>query len=95
MSHAIEGRKRVLFWVLAPEAAEVRICGDFNGWNGKHLLKRKPGGFWEKRITLQPGRYEYKFQVDGAWYLDPGNPGKNKICDNSLGARNHVIIVNG
>lgn len=91
MSHSIEGRKRVVFWVLAPEAAQVAICGDFNGWEGKkHLLKRRPGGFWEKTLTLQPGRYEYKFRVDGAWHLDPRH---NEFCTNKFGFRNHVIII--
>ncbi|MFP4195120.1 MAG: glycogen-binding domain-containing protein [Desulfobacterales bacterium] len=93
VSYALKGRKQVLFSVLAPDASEVRICGDFNGWNGqKHLLKREPGGFWEKTLTLQPGRYEYKFQVDGNWFLDPRN--KN-VCYNNFGSRNHVIIVSG
>ena len=91
MSHAIKGGKRVIFWVLAPAAAEVRICGDFNGWDGqKHLLKRRPGGFWEKTLRLQPGRYEYKFQVDGAWQLDSGN---KEVCINAFGTQNNVIIV--
>ncbi|MCF8024967.1 MAG: glycogen-binding domain-containing protein [Desulfobacteraceae bacterium] len=96
MSHAMKGQKRVVFWVLAPEAAQVGICGDFNGWDGqKHLLKRKPGGFWEKTLTLHPGRYEYKFQVDGSWYLDPVNTRNHSLCVNNFGACNHVIIVNG
>ncbi|MBS3756552.1 MAG: glycogen-binding domain-containing protein [Desulfobacterales bacterium] len=55
-------------------------------------MKRKPGGFWGKTLTLQPGRYEYKFQVDGNWSLDPRS---NNVCYNNFGSRNHVIIVSG
>ena len=33
-------------------------------------MKRVPGG-WEMRLQLEPGRYEYKFIVDGQWMEDP------------------------
>ncbi len=91
MSHANKGRKRIVFRLTAPDAAEVCIGGDFNGWNPeKHLLKRKPGGFWEKTIMLHPNRYEYKFKIDGSWSLDPSN---HNCCDNAYGTLNNVIVV--
>jgi hypothetical protein len=33
----------------------------------------KQGGKWIFPISLKPGKYTYKFIVDGAWILDPVN----------------------
>ena len=91
MVNANKGRKRVVFRLTAPSAAEVSVGGSFNDWNaGKHVLKRKPGGFWEKTVMLPPGRYEYKFRVDGSWLIDPTN---GFSCENTYGSRNSVIEV--
>lgn len=91
MNNTNKESKRVSFRIVAPDAAEVCIGGDFNGWNPqKYHLRRRPGGFWEKAIRLQPGRYEYKFRVDGEWCIDPAN---SKVCENIFGTRNNVIVV--
>ena len=91
MDNANKGRRRVVFRLTAPEAVAVCVSGDFNKWDEhRHLLKRKPGGFWEKTLMLPPGRYEYKFRVDGNWLLDPAN---GYSCENSYGSRNSVIEV--
>jgi len=37
-----------------------------------------------------PGRYEYKFLVDGEWHRDPVN---QEVCDNDFGTLNSVIFV--
>ncbi|MFO7971485.1 MAG: glycogen-binding domain-containing protein [Desulfobacterales bacterium] len=93
MRNTNKGSKRIIFRLSAPDAAEVCVGGDFNGWNPeKHFLRKKTGGFWEKAIMLQPGRYEYKLKVDGSWCIDSGN---NNVCDNIFGTRNNVIIVDG
>lgn len=91
MSNANKGKKRVTFRLAAPDAGQVFISGDFNGWNAqKTPLNRKPGGFWEKTVMLAPGRHEYKFVVDGAWRLDPDN---SLSCSNAFGSLNSVIEV--
>lgn len=91
MNNSNKGRKRVTFRLSAPDANEVCIGGTFNGWEAqKNFLKRKPGGFWEKTVMLPPGRYEYKFLVDGNWQLDPSC---GKFCDDSFGGLNSVIEV--
>lgn len=91
MSNANKGRKRVVFRLTAPEATQVCISGSFNGWDTrKDFMKRKAGGFWEKIMMLPRGRYEYKFCVDGNWWLDPGN---SQSCGNPFGGRNSVIEV--
>lgn len=55
------------------QANEVILAGSFNGWNEHELkMNRVPEG-WELRAELPPGRYEYKFIVDGEWMHDPAS----------------------
>ena len=66
------------FTLEAPQAKEVYIVGEFNGWRmdeGSRLLRRDDGK-WTRRFSLMPGRYRYKFVVDGQWLLDSGNSSK-------------------
>ena len=54
---------------------EVHLVGDFNNWSvsNESLLWQKGEGVWQKRIALEPGRYRYKFVIDGEWTTDPSN----------------------
>ncbi len=62
-----------------PNAKEVYIAGDFNGWRISEDAKlEKRNGVWVKTISLPPGRYRYRFVVDGRWMDDPNNPMKEK-----------------
>ena len=31
-------------------------------------------GVWARVLHLDPGKYHYKFVVDGKWIIDPKNP---------------------
>ena len=85
------GRRRVVFSLDAPGAGKVILMGDFNQWNPKiHPMKKDPGGVWKKITMLYPGRYEYRFQVDGQWENDPAN---HRTCPNRFGTYNNVVIV--
>jgi 1,4-alpha-glucan branching enzyme len=83
--------KKVQFEFLAPEANEVYLAGDFNNWNtGTHPMKKDRDGVWKTSLSLKPGRYEYRFFVDGNWENDPS------CCDcvlNEFGTQNCVRIV--
>jgi len=80
-----------VFTLKAPDAKIVFLGGDFNEWNEKkHLMKKDPKGLWKKEVMLLPGRYEYKFLVDGRWQIDPEN---RQLCQNDYGTLNHVIVV--
>jgi 1,4-alpha-glucan branching enzyme len=84
-------RRRVALTLNAPKAKEVILMGDFNKWNAKiHPMKRTKGGVWEKIVMLPPGRYEYKFFVDGQWWTDPKN---EQTCYNCFGTQNSVIVI--
>ena len=59
------------------EAHEVFLAGSFNDWKPTaHKLDGPNGeGFYSTMLERAPGRYEYKFVVDGKrWRADPGNP---------------------
>jgi len=85
--------KKVKFVFDAFEANQVAIAGDFNDWDaGSLLLKKNRKKTWGRDIVLKPGRYEYKFVVDGNWMSDPNN---DKRITNSIGSENSVIEVKG
>jgi len=84
-------KRRVTFSLEAPSAHEVSLGGDFNNWDAvSHPMKKDAKGVWKKTLVLAPGRYEYKFLVDGRWRNDPKN---DKTCSNSFGTINNVINV--
>ncbi len=81
----------VIFALLEPEAKLVSLCGDFNGWASHATpMKRHGDGHWETTVALAPGRYQYKFVVDGEWIADPA---AQKSVPNEHGSLNSVIEV--
>ena len=54
-------------------------------------------GNWEVAVPLRPGRYEFKFAVDGVLCCEPGCEGSNHGCakcvPNSSGTMNRLIEV--
>lgn len=81
----------VTFSVPAPQAKEVYLAADFNGWrlNTSSRMEQN-NGCWIKRMKLTPGRYHYRFVVDGNWIDDPANPNKET---NPFGEMNSLIEV--
>lgn len=62
----------VIFRLFAPLAKSVHLAGTFNDWNPHNYpLKAAPHGEWSLQLHLRPGRYEYRFLVDGRWQPDP------------------------
>jgi len=70
----------------------VNLFGQFNSWdrNSLPMSDIEGKGIYEISVPLDPGRYEYKFFVDGAELIDPKNPVK---VPNGLGDFNSVIII--
>ncbi len=67
--------KGVLFTYYAPDAQSVYLVGDFNSWNtSANPMKKDKDGVWKIVIPLAPGKYQYKFFVDGRYEADPTNP---------------------
>ena len=84
-------RRRIEFAIEMPTAQQVILMGDFNQWNPKtHPMRRDENGVWRKTVMIFPGRYEYRFWVDGEWYNDPASLER---CPNCFGSENNVIEV--
>lgn len=68
--------KDMVFAINAPSAREIYVVGDFNQWkiDESARLTKSEDGRWEKKVNLSPGRYKYKFIVDGEWVADSQNP---------------------
>jgi 1,4-alpha-glucan branching enzyme len=59
-------RKKETFTLNAPEANSVALAGDFTSWElTPKPMKKNKDGVWKTTVALGPGRYEYKFIVDG------------------------------
>ncbi|MFQ5344082.1 MAG: S8 family serine peptidase, partial [Anaerolineae bacterium] len=73
---------------------QVEVVGSWDGWHTPGLMAERiePGVWQATRLPLPPGRYVYKFLLDGArWFDDPSNP--HKAPDGS-GSLNSVLVVN-
>ncbi len=54
--------------VKAPEAKDVRVTGEFTEWAQQGIrLSHDGAGRWRTVLTLEPGEYQYRLLVDGAW----------------------------
>jgi chromosome partitioning protein len=82
----------VVFSVFAPEAKEVHIAGDFNGWKIDESTRLvNNNGTWSKKLNLDSGRYHYRFVIDGKWIEDFNNPKREM---NPFGQLNSLLEVN-
>jgi 1,4-alpha-glucan branching enzyme len=62
----------MFFFCAAPQAKNVSLLGDFNGWQpAAQPLQRTPDGGWTARLERRHGSHRYLFLVDGKPALDP------------------------
>jgi hypothetical protein len=81
----------VVFSLLAPDAKEVFLVGEFNNWTkDENSRLENINGLWAKDMVLNKGSFRYKFVVDGNWISDPDNPSQEK---NPYGEMDSVIKV--
>jgi len=65
-------------------AEEVYLSGSFNSWSTMSIPMNKVSGdgigntWWQVSIPLEPGKYTYKYIVDGSWKIDPDNKLKER-----------------
>ncbi len=79
------------FQLTAPNAKKVLLTGNFNSWDSKGIpMKKDKNGTWTLSLKFAPGKYEYKYIVDGQWWTDPKN---TKTVSNSLGSLNSIKEV--
>jgi len=71
-----------------PDARKVIVTGSFNGWdiNGYRMIWQD--GKWIFPLYLRPGKYTYKFIIDGTWILDP----QNKLYEQNEYETNNSVL---
>lgn len=99
-----DGRNRISFYTPAtaarvtfmPEQARsartVHVIGDFNGWDKQSdPMHRDDKGVFGLELRLAPGRYAYKFLINGEWFI--ADPNCNEYTVDGYGGRNSVLVV--
>lgn len=81
-------------------AQAIFLAGSFNDWNHSATpMTREGPGHWAVTLPLPPGRYEYKFVVDGVWCCEPGCTAQEIQCPNCVmnefGTMNRMLEVAG
>jgi cyclomaltodextrinase / maltogenic alpha-amylase / neopullulanase len=88
----VKSQKYLFTYKPQANEKEVSLFGQFNSWD-RHNLPMKDidgDGVLEVEIPLDPGRYEYKFYVDGREAVDPANPVK---VSNGMGDYNSLRVI--
>jgi 1,4-alpha-glucan branching enzyme len=89
--------KPVTLCCRAPTAQTVFVTGTFNEWHPDATpMIRGDNGEWTVELDISPGRYEFKFVVDGQWCCEPGTDDANLKCEcvsNPFGTMNRVLDV--
>lgn len=82
----------VRFVLQAPGASSVRLAGDFNNWSSEATPMVTSNGHdaFSVVMKLEPGRYRYRYVVDGRWWNDPHN---TYVESNPFGELNSVVEV--
>jgi len=82
----------VRFVIVAPQARQVSLVGDFNQWDvgANPMRPSRDGQSWVLEVPLAPGRHTYAFVVDGDVLRDPSAP---TLVDDDFGVRNSIIFV--
>lgn len=94
-----EVSNRTIFVCHVPDAESVCLAGTFNDWDPQRtLMERGEDGAWRAELQLDPGRYEYKFLINGHWCCEPGHGEDTELphcVRNAFGTMNRVIDVDG
>lgn len=81
------------------DAASVFLSGTFNNWSTNAAPMTQTDTGWIATIKLEPGKYAYKYIVDGEWTSDPGNALQeddlNGDFNSVIYCYNHTFRLNG
>lgn len=86
----LQTEEGILFTYQDNQAREVSVAGDFSNWKKVAMTRVGSGGSFTTFVYLTPGKYAYKFYVDGKWLLDAANPYKKT---DGAGHVNSLITV--
>jgi chromosome partitioning protein len=80
----------VMFSIEAFDAEQVHLAGDFNDWSLDGSEMEPIGGVWKKVVKLPPGRYRYRYVIDGHWQSDPLNA---EVAPSPYGGDDSILVV--
>ena len=83
-------RREVVFQFDDKSAGEVLLAGNFTNWSDAPIRMHREGGSWQTKVLLAPGRYSYKFLVDGDWKDDPRAA---EDCPNPFGTSDSIRVI--
>lgn len=89
----IIGEREITYLLHDSEALQVEVFGSWNNWRrpGIRARQKEPAVWHAVQPLLSPGRYWYKFRINGKqWMDDPANP--RKSIDRN-GRINSILIV--
>lgn len=73
-------------------ASSVHLAGEFNAWNtSADPLTKQADGTWTITKALGPGRYAYKFVIDGGTWKE--DPNAAESVDDGYGGKNSIVVV--
>jgi len=72
-----------------PKAQKVYLCGNFTDWEKGAIPMLKSDMGWSATVALQPGKYHYKYIVDGNWITDPDN----RMVENDMQGNTNSIFT--
>jgi 1,4-alpha-glucan branching enzyme len=80
---------KVTFEVENPEAGEIAVLGDFNGWQPETMKKFKNGKH-KLTVDLEPNReYQFRYLIDGTQWGNEAEADRHQA--NEHGEENSVI----
>lgn len=88
-SFAVDDSVVTFFLRNNKNARRVMLAGSFNNWNPDILSMNSTDSGWIAYVKLGPGKYWYKFIVDGNWTTDNDNQVKE---NDGLGNINSVFF---
>jgi len=63
----------VFYLPFYSNSSQVYLSGNFNDWSTGTTPMQKTDSGWIAMVKLKPGKYFYKFIVDGKWIYDSNN----------------------
>ena len=89
ITNAFHYDKTAWFYLAGRQSAKnVYISGSFNGWSTTQNPMKQVDTGWTADLNLKPGKYTYKFIIDGTWISDPYNKQRE---DDGAGGYNSVV----
>ncbi len=69
---------------------DIYVAGDFNEWSPTATKMKEDAGIYSTTMKLQPGKYAYKFVVDGNWITDEN---AMEFAGDGYGGQNSIVYA--